>query len=61
MRTYKIEVHAIGYEDYTKLVQAETLAQAKRQELYAKAEWCKANDVDEDTVEMPFTRTTLVH
>ena len=56
---YKIEVHALGYDDHAKIVDAPSLRVAKQFELQAKVEWCDANDIDTDSdFEMPFTRIT---
>lgn len=56
---YKIEVHAVGYEDHVKIVEAVSMREARRGELAAKIEWCELNDIDVDTdFEMPFTRIT---
>jgi hypothetical protein len=58
---YKIEVHAFGYEDTCKVVEASSLRQAKQSELKAKVEWCDHNAIDVDSdFEMPFTRTSKV-
>ena len=56
---YKIEVHAIGYEDTAMIVEAPSLRVAKQSELKAKVEWCDHNAIDYDgNFEMPFTRIT---
>ena len=61
MNTYKIEVHSQGYEDYTLMVKAPTLRDAKRREREAKVAWCDLNDIDLDsTFDLPFTRVTPV-
>lgn len=58
---YKIEVHALGYEDTAKVVEAPSLRVAKQQERQAKVEWCDHNAIDLDTdFEMPFTRISKV-
>lgn len=58
---YKIEVHALGYEDTSKIVEASSLREAKREERQAKVEWCDHNAIDLDSdFEMPFTRITKV-
>lgn len=56
---YKIDVHATGYEDFTKVVDAPSLRVAKQSERQAKLEWCEHNDIDlDDNFEMPFTRVS---
>jgi len=58
---YKIEVHALGYEDTTKIVECSSLREAKQHERQAKVEWCEHNDIDLDTdFEMPFTRVSKI-
>ena len=56
---YKIEVHSLGYDDYSKVVDAPSLRVAKQQERQAKVEWCEHNDIDLDSsFDLPFTRIT---
>lgn len=55
MKQYKIEVHSLGYEDYSKIVVASSLREAKKQERQAKVEWCDRNAID-SSFELPFTR-----
>lgn len=57
--TYKIEVHSLGYEDTSKLVDAPSLRVAKQSERQAVLEWCEHNAIDLDSsFDLPFTRTT---
>lgn len=59
--TYRIEVHAIGYEDTSLVVNAPSLREAKRSERHAIIVWCDYNDIDLDSnFNLPFTRTTKV-
>lgn len=57
---YKIEVHSLGYEDTSLIVDASSLRQAKQSERQAKIQWFDHNaiDLDDDTIELPFTRVT---
>ena len=56
---YRIEVHSLGYEDTSKVVEASSLREAKRFERDAKVEWCEHNAIDLDSnFELPFTRIT---
>lgn len=61
MNTYKIEVHSLGYQDHVLMVQAKTLAEAKRREREAKVQWIDLNAIDHDSDELPFTRVTKVN
>lgn len=55
---YRIDVHSLGYEDYSTIVEASSLFHAKRHERDAKIKWCELNAIDLDNnFEMPFTRT----
>lgn len=56
---YKIEVHSLGYEDTTLVVDARSLREAKRHEREAKVQWMDHNAIEWDgNWEMPFTRVT---
>lgn len=59
---YKIEVHSMGYEDTSLVVEAPSLRVAKQSERAAKVAWVDHNglDWDSDIWEMPFTRVTKV-
>lgn len=61
MRTYKIEVRSVGYDDHVLTVEAKNEREARRSELQAKTEWAIKNDIDLDNdFEMPFTRITRI-
>lgn len=57
---YKIEIHALGYEDTAKIVDRPSLNRVTKTDvLEAKVEWFDHNDIDLDgNFEMPFTRIT---
>lgn len=55
---YRIEVHALGYDDTSLVVEAPSLREAKRSERDAKLQWCEHNDIDTDSVDLAFTRIT---
>lgn len=57
---YKIEVHSLGYEDYSKVVDRSALSKVSKTDiLEAKVEWCEHNDIDLDSsFDLPFTRIT---
>ena len=56
MKRYKIEIHSLGFDDITVVVDH---APTKTDILAAKAEWCRHNDIDVDSeFELPFTRIT---
>lgn len=60
---YKIEVHSLGYEDTSKVVEAENSQKAKSGFNVRSAiiEWCEHNAIDLDTnFELPFTRISKV-
>lgn len=58
---YKIEVHSLGYDDHAKIVDRPSLNRITKTDiLEAKVEWCDANDIDLDSLEMPFTQITKV-
>jgi hypothetical protein len=57
---YKIEVHSIGYEDTFKIIEAPTSQAAKSgfNRRAAIIEWLEHNDIDIDSMELPFVRIT---
>jgi hypothetical protein len=56
---YLIEVHALGYTDHAKSVDGPLSSSLLKQfERQAKEEWCEANDIGIDSVELAFTRIT---
>lgn len=59
---YKIEVHSLGYEDFSLIVEEPSQRKAKQHEIEAKVKWAEHNalNFDSDQWEMPFTRVTRV-
>ena len=56
---FKIEVHGHGYEDTAFVVDKPSKNRITKTEiLQAKVDWCDKNDIDVDSVELPFTRIT---
>lgn len=60
MNKAKIEIHSQGYDDYSVVLDKLPSAVTKTEILQAKVAWCKLNDVDEDTIELPFHRITKI-
>lgn len=60
---YKIEVHSMGYEDTSTVVEADTAQKAKSGFNMRSAilQWCEHNNIDLDSnFELPFTRISRV-
>lgn len=58
---FKIEIQSLGYENHALIVERPSRgAVTKTDVLQAKIEWCALNDVDEDTIELPFHRITRI-
>lgn len=57
---YLIEVHSIGYEDTSLVVEDDSLAKARQKIQFAVLGWLEHNDADVDTVDLPFTRIRRV-
>jgi len=56
---YKIEIHAMGYEDTAKVVDRQSRNRITKNDiLEAKVEWINHNALDVDDCEMPFHRIT---
>lgn len=63
MKTYRIEVHSIGYEDTALEVRAENLQKASSgwNRRNAILKWCEHNDIDLDSnFDLPFIRISKV-
>ena len=56
----KIEITSIGYETYTVAIDKLPSQITKLDLLKAKIEWCKLNDIEKDSVELPFHRIIKV-
>lgn len=60
MSKYKIEVHSVGYEDTSLVVERVSQNRITKTDiLQAKVAWCEHNDIDLDgDFELPFIRIT---